>query len=75
MKVCIVGTGMDGRDTLTKEAENAVISADILIGAERMLEPFMQSGKELFISYKPAEIAGKIRECGCGTAAVLMSGD
>ena len=47
MKVYIVGTGMDGRNTLTKEAENAVLEADVLIGAERMLRPFISLGKEV----------------------------
>lgn len=75
MKVYIVGTGMDGRNTLTNEAEKAIESAGLLIGAERMLSPFRNSGKELFFSYLPQDIADKINSCKCTSAAVLMSGD
>ena len=75
MKVYIVGTGVNGGDSLTKEAEAAIAEAELLIGAERMLSPFKDSGKELFCSYIPKDIAAKLRACDCGCAAVLMSGD
>ena len=75
MKVYIVGTGMNGRNTLTKEAEKAIDEAELLIGAERMLLPFQSMGKELFTSYIPQDIADKLGSCSYGTAAVLMSGD
>ena len=75
MKVYIVGTGMEGRNTLTNEAESAVEEAGLLIGAERILCPFRTPGKETFVSYKPADIAQKINSSGCSCAAVLMSGD
>ena len=75
MKVFIVGTGTEGEASLTKRAGEVIQSAGILIGAERMLTPFRELGKEMFCSYRPAEIADKIRNCGCDTAAVLMSGD
>ena len=39
-KVYIVGIGMEGRQTLTQQAQEAIDSADCLIGAERMLKPF-----------------------------------
>jgi precorrin-6Y C5,15-methyltransferase (decarboxylating) len=75
MKVYIVGTGMDGGNTLTNEAEKAIGEAGLLIGAERILKPFEKLGKELFVSYKPADIASKISCSDHETAAVLMSGD
>lgn len=75
MKVYIVGTGMDGDNTLTKTAENAVAEAGLLIGAERIMKPFVKLGKEVFISYKPSDIAEKLGSAECDTAAVLMSGD
>lgn len=75
MKVYIVGTGVNGGDSLTKEAEADIAEAELLIGAERMLSPFKDSGKELFCSYIPQDIAAKLRACDCGCAAVLMSGD
>ena len=48
MKIYIVGTGMDGVKTLTNEAAAAIEDAEVLIGAERMLEPFRDLGKKLF---------------------------
>ena len=75
MKVYIIGTGMDGDNTITKEAENAVAEAGLLIGAERIVKPFMQLGKAVFISYKPADIAEKLDRSDYDAAAVLMSGD
>lgn len=75
MKVYIVGIGMDGRNTLTREGWKAVTEAELLIGAERMLAPFAELGKETLCSYIPQEIAEALRSCGKDTAAVLMSGD
>ena len=75
MKVYIIGTGMEGEKTLTKEAENAINEAQLLIGAERMLKPFIKNEKEYFYSYDPVEIKDKINSCNYKSAAVLMSGD
>ena len=75
MKVYIVGIGMDGDKTMTREAEAAIAEAQLLIGAERMLGPFSQLGKEMFCSYLPKDIATKLSSCGYDCAAVLMSGD
>ena len=75
MTVTIAATGMGGTATLTREAQEAIASAELLIGAGRMLAPYQDSGKALYMSYDPAAIAGRIR---CGrerSAAVLMSGD
>lgn len=75
MKIYIVGIGMDGEKTLTVDAKNAIESADVLIGAKRMTEPFASLGKTVFISWKTDEICEYIAGAGFGTAAVLMSGD
>lgn len=75
MKIYIVGIGMDGVKTLTKDAEKAVNSADILIGAKRMLEPFIKLGKPFLAEYRSAEIVRYLEENNFGTAALLMSGD
>lgn len=75
MTVSIVGIGMDGRATLTAEAKNAVETADLLIGAERMLEPFSGLGKRTVSLTRAEEIAALLGETDCGAAAVLMSGD
>lgn len=75
MKIYIVGIGMDGKKTLTAEAKKAIESADVLIGAKRMTEPFAALGKKIFESWKTDEICTFLDECKYNTAAVLMSGD
>ena len=51
MKIYIVGIGMEGQKTLTAQALAAIESADVLIGAKRMVEPFLHLGKNTFISW------------------------
>ena len=75
MVVYIVGTGVGGGLTLTKEAEKTILEAELLIGAERMLNPFLDLGKEMFCSYKPDEIAECIKGSNKNIVVVLMSGD
>lgn len=72
MKVFIVGTGIGD---LTFKAKAAIDQADILVGAQRMVEPFSATGKQLFTAYKSEEIADILRKSKAETAAVLMSGD
>lgn len=73
--VYIVGTGMDGIKTITREAYEIINSADVLIGAERMLEPFEHLHKDMFCEYSAEKIKDYINNCGCDKIAVLMSGD
>lgn len=75
MKTYIVGIGMNGRNTLTKECENIIENADILIGAKRMLEPFLHLNKKFFCTYAADEIVSIINENSDKNTAVLMSGD
>ena len=75
MKIYIVGIGVDGEKTLTKEAKNAIDSSELLIGAKRMAEPFLNLNKEVFYSYLPNEISDKINSTDALTVSVLMSGD
>ena len=75
MKIYIVGIGTDGKKTLTKEAENAIISSELLIGAKRMTEQFASLDKEIYNSYLPQEITEKIENTNVGTVSILMSGD
>lgn len=75
MKIYIIGIGMEGRKTLTAEAKAAIERADLLIGASRMLEPFLYHEKECFVSWKSDEIAEYLNGKNSETAAVLMSGD
>lgn len=75
MKIYIVGTGMEGAETLTREAAEAIEEAEVLIGAERMLEPFKSLGKPVLAEYRSDEIVRYIEENSFASAAVLMSGD
>lgn len=56
-KVYIVGIGMEGRQTLTQQAQEAIDSADCLIGAERMLKPFSDISKNKLTSWDSSEIS------------------
>lgn len=75
MKVYIVGTGMEGRKTLTEEAKAIIENAEALIGARRMVEPYMGMNKQFFISWKSEEIADFLSDRNFTSAAILMSGD
>lgn len=75
MKVYLVGIGMEGRNTLTQEAADAIHKADVLIGAERMLAPFRALGKPVFCGHRAEEIAAYLNNSDASSAAVLLSGD
>lgn len=74
-KITIAGIGMDGASTLTAEVKSAIERTDILIGAERMLEPFKALGKKMFFEYRAEEILRIINENPEAEICVLMSGD
>ena len=72
----LVGIGMGNEKNRTVEAEQICQSADLLIGARRMLQSVKTEGKVVFESYKPDEIAAYLAEHPqYETAAVLLSGD
>lgn len=75
MKIYIVGTGVNGSSTLTAYAVRAIEQAEVIIGAERMISPYRDSGKKVICSYKPEETADLLKSSGSKCAAVLMSGD
>lgn len=75
MKVSIIGTGVNGRNSLTREAIEAIEHSQLLIGGERMLAPYSDSGKKLVKAYRPEEICDILRSSTYNTVAVLMSGD
>lgn len=74
-KITIAGIGMDGAATLTAEARSAIESAEVLMGAARMLEPFRALGKRTFTEYRAEELARLIEENEGAGICVLMSGD
>lgn len=75
MNIYIVGTGMDGVKTLTREAREIINSADVLIGAERILKPFEYLNKTMLKEYSSDKIAEYIKNNTNKNIAVLMSGD
>ena len=78
MKVSLIGTGMDGERSLTREAAQAICDAQLLIGASRMLAPYEQSGKQLADAWEYLEICDLLHDAQCGgcmQAAILLSGD
>lgn len=74
-KVTIVGIGMNGVETLTEYARATIESADILIGAERILKCFEYLKKPVLSTYNAGEISKFLHTESFETAAVLMSGD
>lgn len=74
MKIYLIGTGMEGDRTLTREAMEAIAEAELLIGAERMLAPYKDTRKT-FCAYHPDAIASRLRTGTEACAAVLLSGD
>ncbi len=75
MKVYVIGTGMNGESTLTREAAAAIADSEVIIGAERMTAPYLSSGKTVLTTYKPTEIADYLNCSTASSAAVLLSGD
>lgn len=64
---------MGTSDTLTAQAREVIENADAVIGAKRMTEGI--TDKQIFISYKPQEIADFLADKSYKTVAVLLSGD
>ena len=73
--VTVVGVGAGGRGTLTAEADEAIASAECVIGAQRMLA-FARSEQAVHAAIAPDAIANYIREhIEFSRFAVAMSGD
>ncbi len=74
--VDLVGIGMGSGATLTEEGKEALSSADLLIGASRMVGAVKQEGQPTCTAYRPEEILKAIREHpDCTRVAVALSGD
>lgn len=75
-KVSLVGIGMGTEDTLTQEGKQALESADLLIGAARMVENIRKPGQEVWTGYKPEEICAYIADHPeYKNVAIALSGD
>ena len=71
--VYLIGAGMGTPDMLTQEAARAIDAAELVIGAQRLIEPY--SGKNCRALIASDEIAACIRESHESIVAVLFSGD
>lgn len=75
-QVSIVGIGPGGREDRTLRAENAIRSADCLIGAKRMLDAVANPGQLLCTAISPEKIREAIvNNPQCRRFTVVMAGD
>lgn len=74
-QVYIVGTGTNADDSLTAEAKRAIDGAGALIGAERLLRPYLDTGRSCLSLIKAEDIADAVNKSEADMIAVLMSGD
>lgn len=66
----IIGAGMGTRETLTGEAAQALVSAEMVFATERLAEICENAQICLF-----SELAERAIACGADRAALLVSGD
>ncbi|MEY8392407.1 precorrin-6A reductase [Lachnospiraceae bacterium 45-W7] len=75
-QVVLAGMGMGSLSNMTREVYQACQDADLIIGAERMLETVRDMGKPLKSLCQSGEIAAYIRaHCEYSNIVVLLSGD
>lgn len=75
--VYLVGIGMGGEDQLTGRAMDCLEAAQVVTGAERMLESVRSytEGKRVFSAYKPSEMVQWLGSFKWEEAALVLSGD
>lgn len=75
-QIYLIGIGMGAADSFTKEAQQAAEECDCIIGAERMLLLFLESGKPCLKEHRTEVILTYILEHPeYRKIAVLLSGD
>ena len=72
MRIYIVGAGCGDKSTLTSDAEKAITSCKILIGAERLVKEY-SSDKKVLSEYKAEIIKEIIDRNGEDTAVLMLS--
>lgn len=75
--VYLIGIGMGGEDQLTGQAMDCLEAAQVITGADRMLEsvaPYTD-GKRVFAAYKPSEMVQWLGSFKWEEAALVLSGD
>lgn len=75
--VYLVGIGMGGEDQLTGQAMDCLEAAQVVTGADRMLESVRSytDGKRIFSAYKPSEMVQWLGSFQWEEAALVLSGD
>lgn len=74
-KVYLIGAGLGNPDMLTARARHAMESADVLIGARRLLEPYKGFPAEKLELTRSDDIVEALRGSKAALACVLLSGD
>ncbi|HPR40500.1 MAG TPA: cobalt-precorrin-7 (C(5))-methyltransferase [Oscillospiraceae bacterium] len=74
-KLTLIGIGMGNPDTLTIAAKRGAEEAEVLIGAERLLEAFPDLSAERVPAVRAEEVAEAVRLHEEKNVAVLYSGD
>lgn len=75
--VYLIGIGMGGEDQLTGRAMDCLEAAQVITGADRMLESVASytDGKRVFSAYKPSEMVQWLGSFKWDEAALVLSGD
>ena len=74
-QIVIVGVGTGNHGSLTLAAEQACAEADLIVGAERVLDALARFGKKTARAVLPGEIAALIRNSSAEKIVAAMSGD
>lgn len=75
-EITLVGIGMGSKETLTAEGLQAFATADLIIGAKRMIEAVCSQVQNVFHSYQPEVISAYIEaHPEYERIAVALSGD
>lgn len=75
MKVYLIGAGPGDGSQLTGAAAEAIAASGLIVGAERLLEPFAALACEKRALVKATDIAQALRQTDATVASVLFSGD
>ncbi len=76
-EIALIGIGMGGEGcrTMTVEAREFCNRADLLIGAERMVDAVAKPGQKVLKEYRSQGIAEAVAESEAASVAILLSGD
>ena len=74
LEIILAGAGMGSRGCLTREAEEAISRADILLGARRLVDGHREV-PERYAFYQAEQIIPFLRDIHGKTVVILFSGD